>query len=144
MKNIFKISLASFLLFVAFCFLPLIPVEAGGIVKISTSSTESFQKAAGFSTSVSAENMIASIIKTILGLLGIIFIILMILSGYQWMTAGGNEDAIKKARGRIVNAIIGLVIVVLAYSITAFVFKNLPGGGSNTSGSNANTSGVDL
>jgi len=48
------------------------------------------------------------------------------------MTAGGNEDAIKKAKGRIINAIIGLAIVVFAYGVTAFVFKNLPGGGVNT------------
>lgn len=86
-----------------------------------------FQQSAGFS-SAPAENIVANIISVVLGLLGILFVVLMIFSGYQWMTAGGNEETVKKAQGRIKNAIIGLIIIVMAYAITAFVFKSLPGG----------------
>ncbi len=93
-----------------------------------------FQQSAGFS-SAPAENIVANIISVVLGLLGILFVVLMIFSGYQWMTAGGNEETVKKAQGRIKNAIIGLIIVVMAYAVTAFVFKSLPGGpGGSTPG----------
>jgi hypothetical protein len=94
--------------------------------------TEFFLKTAGFSTTMETENIVAIVIKLVLGFLGIIFVILMIFSGYQWMTAGGNEEQVKKATARIKNAVIGLIIVVFAYGITAFVFKNLSGGNSTT------------
>ncbi len=57
------------------------------------------------------------IVNTALSLLGVVFIILMVYGGFQWMTAGGNEEQVKKAQGRIKNAIIGLVITIAAYAI---------------------------
>ena len=66
-------------------------------------------------------NTLAKIVKTILSLLGILFLILIIISGFQWMTAGGNEETIAKARKRIINASIGLGIVILSYSIASFI-----------------------
>jgi lysylphosphatidylglycerol synthetase-like protein (DUF2156 family) len=57
------------------------------------------------------------IVNTVLSLLGVVFIVLMVYGGFQWMTAGGNEEQVKKAQGRIKNAIIGLVITIAAYGI---------------------------
>ncbi|MFA5000056.1 MAG: hypothetical protein WC545_01720 [Patescibacteria group bacterium] len=76
-------------------------------------------------------NLVASIIRIVLGFLGIIFLVLTIVAGFRWMTAGGNEEQIKKAQGILQAALIGLVIVLMAYAITYFVFKYLPvsGGG---------------
>jgi hypothetical protein len=93
------------------------------------SQMDLFQQSAGFS-STQAESIVANVISVVLGLLGILFVVLMIFSGYQWMMAGGNEETVKTAQKRIKNAVIGLIIVVMAYAITAFVFKNLPGGSS--------------
>jgi hypothetical protein len=78
--------------------------------------------------------LISRIIRIVLSFLGIIFLVLIIFSGFRWMTSGGNEEAVKKAQGTIKTAIIGLVIVLAAYSITYFVFKYLPfsGGGGMT------------
>lgn len=75
--------------------------------------------------------LISQIIRIVLSFLGIIFLVLMILAGFRWMTAAGNEETVKKAQGTIKTAIIGLVIVLAAYAITYFVFKYLPfaGGG---------------
>lgn len=64
---------------------------------------------------------VANTVKILLSFLGIIFLILIIISGFQWMTAGGNEDAIKKARSRIKNAIIGFAIIVSSYFIVFFI-----------------------
>ncbi|MCR4280443.1 MAG: hypothetical protein NUV82_03405, partial [Candidatus Komeilibacteria bacterium] len=61
----------------------------------------------------------------VLGFLGIIFMIFIIVAGIQWMTAGGNSESIKKAKDRLVNAVIGLVIITAAYSITYFVIERL-------------------
>lgn len=76
--------------------------------------------------------LISKIIRIVLGFLGIIFLVLTILAGFRWMTSGGNEEAVKKAQGSIKTAIIGLVIVLAAYSITYFVFRWLPFSGGST------------
>lgn len=63
---------------------------------------------------------IVKIINVVLTILGLLVTILIIFAGFQWMTAGGNEDKVKKARSTLTNAIIGLVIIMLAWSITRF------------------------
>ena len=63
------------------------------------------------------------IIRTILGLLGTIFLGLIVYAGILWMTAGGNEEKATKAKTLIFQATIGLVIVLSAYSITFFAYK---------------------
>jgi uncharacterized BrkB/YihY/UPF0761 family membrane protein len=68
---------------------------------------------------------IVNIINIILTLLGIITIILMIYAGFRWMTSAGNEDAISSAKNILKNAIIGLVIITFAWSITVFVLRRL-------------------
>ena len=74
--------------------------------------------------------IMASVIKAFLGLLGIIFIVLIITAGYKLMTAGGNEEKVKEAQEMIKKAVIGLIIIVAAYAITYFIFNALPWGGT--------------
>jgi len=66
--------------------------------------------------------IIIRIINVSLEVLGLLVLVLIVFSGYQWMTAGGNEDQIATAKKRITNAAIGLLIVLMAWSITQFVF----------------------
>lgn len=67
----------------------------------------------------------ANIIKVFLGLLGIIFLALIITAGYKWMTSGGNEEKIKEAQQQIVRAAVGLIIILAAYAITDFATDDL-------------------
>lgn len=69
--------------------------------------------------------VIMSIVTILLGFLGVVFIILIIAGGYQWLTSGGNEEKIKHARDRIIHAIIGLIIIILSYAIAFFVTNQL-------------------
>ncbi len=64
---------------------------------------------------------IGQIIGVVLSFVGVLFLILMIYGGILWMTAAGNEEQVKKARGLMFNALIGLVIVLAAYALTAFI-----------------------
>ena len=41
-------------------------------------------------------------------------------AGFLWMTASGNSEQVEKATGILKMAIIGLIIVMAAYSITYF------------------------
>ncbi|MCU0679465.1 MAG: hypothetical protein MUC28_03425 [Planctomycetes bacterium] len=63
---------------------------------------------------------IGKIIAIILSFLGVIFLLLMIYGGFTWMTARGNEQQIAKAKGILYNALIGLIVVLAAYAITAY------------------------
>lgn len=67
-----------------------------------------------------------------LGLLGVIFIILILLAGYNWMTAAGDEEKITKAGKTIRSAIIGLLIIVAAFAIWMFVSQIIIGGGGGS------------
>ena len=82
---------------------------------------------AGFSeaTGETLPQILSTIISAFLGLLGIIFVVLMVYSGYNWMTAMGDESKVSKAQSTIKQAIIGLIITVSAYAITYFVFNYL-------------------
>ena len=76
-------------------------------------------------SATTAYDMIGMIINILLGFLGVVFLILIIYGGITWMTAGGNEEKVTKARTRMINAVIGLVIVMIAYGITYFVISRL-------------------
>jgi type IV secretory pathway VirB2 component (pilin) len=81
--------------------------------------------------------IVASIISIILGLLGTIAVILILMGGFKWMTAAGNEDKVEESKKLLGAGVIGLVIILAAYGIANFVLKvllNSTGTGQNTTG----------
>lgn len=65
------------------------------------------------------------IINYILGFLGLIAVIFLIYAGILMVTAGGNDDQIGKARKIITYAVIGIVIILLSFTIVTFVTNAL-------------------
>jgi len=65
--------------------------------------------------------IIATVIGIALSLLGIIFLSLILYGGWNYMTAGGDESKVETAKHTIARASIGLLIVLLSYSIVLFV-----------------------
>jgi hypothetical protein len=65
------------------------------------------------------------VITTVLGLLGIVLTCLILYAGFLWMTAGGSEDKIGEAKKILSSSVIGLLIILSAWSITTFIFKNV-------------------
>lgn len=80
---------------------------------------------AGYDTAPKSDLISAAsdVIYIILYLLGIIFLAMILYSGIRWMTAGGNEQSIDRAKGTIKQAIIGLIIVVGAYALSYFFIE---------------------
>jgi hypothetical protein len=77
----------------------------------------------GYSTNVDEYTLSEVIGRTIgiaLAFVGTIFFALTVYAGYLWMTAQGNEETVAKATGILRTAVIGMIIVAAAYSITAF------------------------
>ena len=69
--------------------------------------------------------VIANVIRVFLGFLGLIATVIIIIAGFKWMSSGGNPEKISKAKKMMIAGLVGLVIIVLAYSIVAFVIKFL-------------------
>lgn len=65
------------------------------------------------------------LISVVVGLVGILFLILTVYAGILWMTAAGDEKQVTKAKSILVRSVIGLVIVLSAYTITSFVVQSL-------------------
>lgn len=63
----------------------------------------------------------ASIINVILGFLGIIAVVIILLGGFKWMTAGGNEDKIGEAKGLLSAGLIGLVIILASWGLAKWI-----------------------
>lgn len=71
------------------------------------------------------EETTGNIIRIIIGFLGIVAVIIVLLGGFKWMTAGGNDDKVREAKQMLIAGVIGLVIVLTAYAITSFVISSI-------------------
>ena len=67
------------------------------------------------------KSTVVNVIQWVLGILALVAVIMIIIGGFQWMTAAGNEEKIEKAKKVISAAVIGLIIVLLAWAIVIFV-----------------------
>ncbi|MBU0612475.1 pilin [Patescibacteria group bacterium] len=81
--------------------------------------------------SADLQETIVSIIQWVLGLLGLVAVIMILYAGFIFITAGGgSEERVEKAKKMMTGAIIGLVIILLAWAIVIFTLSVL----ENTSG----------
>lgn len=65
------------------------------------------------------------IINWALIFLGLITTVMIIVGGFMWLFAAGNEDKIQKAQQLIKGALIGLAIIMSAYGIAQYVFNQI-------------------
>jgi len=70
-------------------------------------------------------NTVADIIKVAISLLGIVALVIMLIGGFIWMTAGGNDEKIGEAKKWMFAGVIGLAIILAAYSLTSFIITQL-------------------
>ena len=71
------------------------------------------------------DDAVVGLINVLLGFLGLIAVVIILIGGFRWMTAGGNEDKVGEARKTIFSGIIGLAIILFAWGITIFVVQQL-------------------
>ncbi|MEK9152328.1 MAG: pilin [Patescibacteria group bacterium] len=95
--------------------------HAADLKTLLQSGATNTAQGAGISQQADLTTSIGKIINGAFGLLGTVFVVLMIYAGFLYMTAQGNEEQVEKAKTLIKNAVIGLVIMFLAYAITNFV-----------------------
>jgi heme/copper-type cytochrome/quinol oxidase subunit 2 len=71
------------------------------------------------------ESTIANLIRVVLGFLGIIAVVIVLMGGFKWMTAGGNDEKVAEAKRLLIAGVIGMAIILSAYAITTFVLSSL-------------------
>ncbi|KKW42682.1 MAG: hypothetical protein UY92_C0004G0018 [Candidatus Magasanikbacteria bacterium GW2011_GWA2_56_11] len=69
--------------------------------------------------------IVARLIRVFLSLLGLVFFLMILYSGVLWLTAGGDDEKVGKARRTLINALIGLVIIFVANSLVRFLIDAL-------------------
>lgn len=124
LKNKFKYLAALVVLAIPAIALAQNPLQGG------MTGLQSYFGTGGLSGQTSLSNLIVEVVRLLLLFAGGVAIVFVIIGGYYYITSGGNEETAEKGKKTLINAIIGIVVIVLAYAIIN-VIANLvsnPGG----------------
>ena len=127
-------------------FLALMSLGVASVLSLSVASTNaSAQVSSGINAATTDEmknkqidgsNGVIRIVSNILiWVVGIVAVIMIVWSGFKYITAAGDSGKIASAKSSLIYAIVGLIIAILAYAIVNFVMERLnvsstPGGSS--------------
>jgi amino acid transporter len=121
MESITKKKLISFALCLSICSFALLPTLALGQFGLD----EMTELEISTNASTNLTSMIVGVINVVLGFLGVIAVVIILFAGFKWMTAAGSEEKVKDAETMIIQAIMGLVVIFLAWVIANFVISGL-------------------
>lgn len=93
-----------------------------GLNEVNTGLSVNGQNALG---NKDLRTTIGDLIRVALSLLGVVAVVIILIGGFKWMTAGGNEEKVTEARKLIFSGIIGLAIILSAWAIAIFVIEQL-------------------
>lgn len=74
----------------------------------------------GLDAESTTKDLIGLIVTWLLAIAAVVAFVYLVMSGINYITAGGDSEKATKARSGILNAIIGIVVIVLAYVIMRF------------------------
>lgn len=81
-------------------------------------------------TTANPEDVTINAIRWSLGILGLVAVVVILIGGFTWMTAAGNEEKISKAKKILTYSVIGLALILLSFILVSTIFKT----GANVSG----------
>lgn len=79
-------------------------------------------------SSTDLPKLISTILDWALGIAGLLAVIYIIIGGFNYITSSGNKDKVAAGKNSIIYAIIGLLVVALAFAIKSFVITRVLGG----------------
>jgi len=79
-----------------------------------------FLNPSNYTASTSVGTLANRIITYVLLIAGVLAVGYLIYSGILYITAAGNPDSAKKGQQGVINAIIGIIIIMLAFFIVRF------------------------
>ncbi|HAM96684.1 MAG: hypothetical protein UR96_C0019G0010 [candidate division WS6 bacterium GW2011_GWC1_36_11] len=69
--------------------------------------------------------LIYGIINWAIGIAALLCVVILIVSGYKYITAAGDENKVESATKTLTFAIVGLVVCFIAVILVQFVIKNI-------------------
>ena len=71
-------------------------------------------------------NFISNVLTLVMVIGGLAVLVMLIWGAFEWITSGGDKDAVAHARNRIINALIGLAVMAVTFAL-ARVFAQFVG-----------------
>lgn len=106
----------SIILLFAYLFIPLLPAYAAGPVWGSCVQ-KGVDGVADVATIQCLVPMVERVIQGVLALSGVALFVMLVIGGYNFLLSGGDQKKLEAAKGTITGAILGLVIMVVAFLI---------------------------
>ena len=134
MKNInlktwVKLLLFSFVLMLGFQFADVLAQDlSGGGTGLQIAGTEDVQISGDIDKRPLAD-VVKAMVNYFIGFLGFIAVVTFVYAGVLWVVSGGNDEQIQKAKKIMTYSALGLIVVILSYSIVTFITSSAGGGG---------------
>ena len=95
----------------------------------------------GVGTNQDLMDIIKGTLNTVIALAGVVCVVMMIVAGYSYITAAGDENKVKKASQTLTWAIVGLVVCFVAIVLVNFIMNDVlkvkPAGNGTGTGTSA-------
>jgi len=69
------------------------------------------------------KTVVVHVIQLVLGLAPLAAVVMIIIGGFMWMTSVGDEEKLMRAKRVISSAVVGLVIIIIAWAVVSFVAR---------------------
>lgn len=106
-------------------FLLLFATDAWAEPTLTQTGLKAAGGSAGFGTNSSPATVVAAIVNGVLGLSGLIFVVMIVWGGVQYLIAQGDPDRVKNAKATMTWSVVGLIAILAAYAVTTFLFTTL-------------------
>lgn len=103
-------------------------IASVGIVNAVTQSIDGGTSSRGGVNNLptqSADQVLQGILGAVYFWGGIACVIVIVIAGFYYVTSQGNASQVARAKSAIIAAIVGLVVIVMAFAITQFVIGGL-------------------
>lgn len=81
------------------------------------------------------EQLIGTVIKGVLGLIGAVTLAMLVFGGFKWLTSAGNQEQVQSGTQTMLWAVIGLFLVFAAYLLVTTFLTYLTTGTTTTAAS---------
>ncbi|CAN5399968.1 hypothetical protein BH10PAT3_BH10PAT3_5480 [soil metagenome] len=120
-----KLRMVVALLLIGLGMLPALPVYAADSAKASVCEgiglTASSGNCTGDANTQSVNGVIGSVVNILSLIIGVAAVIMILVGGFKYVTAGGDTNAVGSAKSTITYAVVGLIIAAVAQVVVRFV-----------------------
>ena len=128
MKLVFKKKFVSKIILSVFFFaLPSIIFAESGVSIVSENLQETATGAGIDPNRINLPTILGATVNYLFGIIGVVFFIVMLTGGLNWMMAGGQEEKVKAGKELIIWGINGIIIIFFAYALVYIILAALKG-----------------